>query len=594
MDNTTSGEGIPRATGFIDTPDTLDPRNWNYPIPPSATPPASIRWYRPSGVVLDQGEYGACSAFGSYGCVIDTPILEHSSHSGSAKPDASDAEALTLYYDAAYMDGRTDPLDITAGVSMQSCAAILKNDRKWISRYEWAFNWEQFLSSFSRGPIYGAFMTTSFLDVDASGHAHGGESTETAHAVVFDELDVENERIWFTNSWGTWGIDGRAWFTYAELESRLYGGDIKIAMCQLIPNGYTLTSGADYDRLYPNTYNGSLSTTLPGFQTISYTPTSSTNLAWVRLSLNMLIHNGSAWVSTAICPAVTSSFTVPSTGYSTSVYTTIPIPIEMVFSATSPLLTYTIDYWMDDNPSTIKSNTFNQYDTTYTSFSVGNLYSKTYFAIVRGVNTWAIGLSHGADTYLDRYSVISTPPKLVVGHTSGNGIFSDSTLRLHLEDTTRSIFPLTIHSDEGGRLGFVGTGSSLTGVFYLSSGLLSATNNTVDSSEEYSDVSFPKLWGRLRGGTWVSMGDVSLDYGIHEMTQSVPYGCKSVDLSIHTSRIHPPTTNYSSFTLLTGYLAQGHTATIHVVCGYSVDEFDITNAYLFFPVADPSFVSVSV
>jgi hypothetical protein len=64
----------------------------------------------------------------------------------------------------------------------------------------------------------------------ADGRVTPTGSIAGGHEFVADEVDAENERVWFSNSWGTgWGVEGRFFMTFADFGRLLAEqGDVTI------------------------------------------------------------------------------------------------------------------------------------------------------------------------------------------------------------------------------------------------------------------------------------------------------------------------------------------------------------------------------
>jgi hypothetical protein len=96
--------------------------------------------------------------------------------------------------------------------------------RGFISGYVHATSLEAALTALAAGPVIaGVNWYSSFDQPDAEGVISIGKraAVRGGHEICVDELDVENRRIGFTNSWGdSWGVGGRAymsWDTFGRL-----------------------------------------------------------------------------------------------------------------------------------------------------------------------------------------------------------------------------------------------------------------------------------------------------------------------------------------------------------------------------------------
>lgn len=127
--------------------------------------------------------------------------------------------AVELYADATLLDpwpGQYKPDD--TGSDGLSIAKVLKN-RGLISGYQHAFSLDAALTALAeRVVLLGLSWHSSMFEPDADGRLRISGPVEGGHEIAADQLDVENERVWFTNQWGAeWGHNGRAYFTFDDL-----------------------------------------------------------------------------------------------------------------------------------------------------------------------------------------------------------------------------------------------------------------------------------------------------------------------------------------------------------------------------------------
>jgi hypothetical protein len=144
-----------------------------------------------------------------------------------------ESAAIKLYSDATVIDeweGSYPPDD--TGSSGLAIAKVLKG-RGWISGYQHTFTFDDMKAALQNGPVLlGINWYNNFYDPSYDGEltVASDDSVAGGHEIVVDEIDVENKRIWITNSWGeNWGVDGRAWFSWETMERLLHeDGDVVV------------------------------------------------------------------------------------------------------------------------------------------------------------------------------------------------------------------------------------------------------------------------------------------------------------------------------------------------------------------------------
>lgn len=182
--------------------------------------------------ILDQGSLGSCTGNAGTGN-LGTGIYWAQ---GLTVLDPSDVNkdekfAVTLYSDATKIDpyrGTYPPID--TGSDGLSIAKVLKS-RGLISGYTHATSLEAFLTALSQGPvIVGIEWHENMFNVDQTGHVSITGKVVGGHEIVFDQLDIEHKRVWFSNSWGkSWGIGGRAYLTWDDMATLLAAeGDVTV------------------------------------------------------------------------------------------------------------------------------------------------------------------------------------------------------------------------------------------------------------------------------------------------------------------------------------------------------------------------------
>lgn len=182
--------------------------------------------------VLDQGDLGSCTGNAGTGC-LGTAAFWETTNTILSPTDANMDEqfAIKLYSDATKADNYQGdyPPDDTGSDGL-SIAKVLKS-RGLISGYTHATSLNAAITALATQPvIVGIDWYNDMFNPDADGRVHPTGGVAGGHEIVFDELDVENQRLWFTNSWGTsWGVDGRAYLTYDDFNKLMKrDGDVTV------------------------------------------------------------------------------------------------------------------------------------------------------------------------------------------------------------------------------------------------------------------------------------------------------------------------------------------------------------------------------
>jgi hypothetical protein len=220
-----------------------DPRSLDYltAAAPDMSALVSVRHQRMIPV-LDQGELGSCTGNAAEGCLGSSPFYDAIPVGAVGRPfPATDrasaghdeAQAVALYSAATNLDGYDGgwpPQDTGSdGLSVAKACQQLGL----ISGYQHATSLEAALTALAAGPVIaGINWYSSFDQPDAEGVISIGKraAVRGGHEICVDELDVENRRIGFTNSWGdSWGVGGRAymsWDTFGQLLAE--DGDVTV------------------------------------------------------------------------------------------------------------------------------------------------------------------------------------------------------------------------------------------------------------------------------------------------------------------------------------------------------------------------------
>ena len=206
-----------------------DPRSLAYPYKADeGSTLVSQRWTR-HVPTYDQGQLGSCVGNAVSGAVMTSPYFDQLTGITLTEQDA-----ISVYSDATKIDsapGQYPPTDTGSdGISGAKIAVT----RGWISGYQHAFTLNDALAALStHGPvIVGTNWYSGMFNPTTDGELtiNAGDSIAGGHEYILDEIDVPNQRVWMQNSWGTsWGVEGRAWMTWAMLQRLLSEqGDVTI------------------------------------------------------------------------------------------------------------------------------------------------------------------------------------------------------------------------------------------------------------------------------------------------------------------------------------------------------------------------------
>jgi hypothetical protein len=174
--------------------------------------------------VLDQGQLGSCTGNAGIGALGTDPYFETLVDPGAVRGTPGsrysfdEAGAVALYSAATKLDdapGSYPPDD--TGSDGLSVAKALKTAGE-ISGYQHTFTLTDALLALGKTPVItGVSWHEDMFQPDSDGRVHITGALAGGHEFVVDEIDVETERVWFTNSWGTsWGVNGRAYLTFDD------------------------------------------------------------------------------------------------------------------------------------------------------------------------------------------------------------------------------------------------------------------------------------------------------------------------------------------------------------------------------------------
>ncbi len=215
-----------------------DPRSRDYDVAHvlRAAPLVSKRWQRRIPV-LDQGNVGSCTGNGATGYAgtdnaVRQGVTAWRTPASGRRTKLTETWALDFYERETVIDGIPGvyPPDDT-GSSGLAAAKVLQQLGLCTS-YRHSFTAKTALAALSQiGPVLvGVKWFTGCDNPDPDGRIRPTGTVRGGHEIVFDEIDVENQRVWFTNSWGTsWSVAGRAYVSFSDFAAWIRdGGDVVI------------------------------------------------------------------------------------------------------------------------------------------------------------------------------------------------------------------------------------------------------------------------------------------------------------------------------------------------------------------------------
>lgn len=194
-------------------------------FPAELAPQIASVTHQSSGLPLDQGEAGSCTAEALCGCLNTEPAFEPDPPDATVQP-LTQAFAYSLYAREVALEGGTYPPDDPGGSGLLVCQAA--KSAGLISSYAHVFSAGDALKALMLRPgMFGINWYTSMDSPDSNGvvEVTPAATVRGGHEVFAYGLDVPDELIWFWNSWGaSFGVGGRFAMRFATAE-RLLGED---------------------------------------------------------------------------------------------------------------------------------------------------------------------------------------------------------------------------------------------------------------------------------------------------------------------------------------------------------------------------------
>jgi hypothetical protein len=181
--------------------------------------------HQATGLPLDQGQIGSCTANALCGALNSAPDFD-------GVTVLAEKDAVSLYELETQMEGKPYPPNDPGGSGLMVCKAA--KQRGLISSYAHAFGIQHALEALVLRPVItGVQWYTSFDSPDTSTglvEIAPGATVRGGHEIVADQIDADNQLVWFWNSWGpSFGIGGRFCMSYSTWEQLLQGqGDVTV------------------------------------------------------------------------------------------------------------------------------------------------------------------------------------------------------------------------------------------------------------------------------------------------------------------------------------------------------------------------------
>jgi hypothetical protein len=198
-----------------------DPRSLDFAAPRQ---PITSVCHRAEGLPLNQGEVGSCTAEALCGALDSEPNVDGRVF--------NQEDALKVYTEETILEKEPYPEHDPGGSGLEVCKAARKMGL--IQSYQHAFGVEHALEALVVRPVitginwYTSFdhpdPQTGLVEIAPDATVRGG------HEIVADEIDAENELVWFWNSWGSgWGVEGRFCMSFATWDQLLKEhGDVTV------------------------------------------------------------------------------------------------------------------------------------------------------------------------------------------------------------------------------------------------------------------------------------------------------------------------------------------------------------------------------
>ena len=180
--------------------------------------------HQATGLPLDQGQIGSCTANALCGALNSAPDFD-------GVTQLTEKDAVSLYELETQMEGNPYPPNDPGGSGLMVCKAAKR--RGLVSSYSHAFGVQHALEALVVRPVItGISWYSSFDTPDPAGLVAiaPGATIRGGHEIVADQIDADNQLVWFWNSWGTsYGVGGRFCMAFTTWEQLLENqGDVTV------------------------------------------------------------------------------------------------------------------------------------------------------------------------------------------------------------------------------------------------------------------------------------------------------------------------------------------------------------------------------
>lgn len=224
----------------LDRVRAVDVRSLNYLVRDTfetTLAPRSFTWRLP--LWLDQGREGACVGFGwAHELAAMPAMVEGITNIFAREKIYWPAQQIDPWPGGAYPGASP----IYEGTSVLAGAQVVQR-MGYIGEYRWALDLQDLILAVGyKGPaVIGVDWYEGMLDTDAAGYVHPTGQIVGGHCLIIHGVriikradgSINHYKSYFTlhNSWGSsWGVNGRARITFAEMLKLWPGGDFCIPM----------------------------------------------------------------------------------------------------------------------------------------------------------------------------------------------------------------------------------------------------------------------------------------------------------------------------------------------------------------------------
>ncbi len=199
-----------------------DPRSLNF-LAPRAPAIVSVT-HDATGLPLNQGQIGSCTANALCGALDSAPNF-------TGGTPLTETNAISVYEVETKLEGKPYPPNDPGGSGLMVCKAAQQMGL--ISSYQHALGIQHALEALVLRPVItGISWYTSFDTPSSAGliAIASGATVRGGHEIVADQIDADNQLVWFWNSWGTtWGVGGRFCMSYDTWDTLLQQqGDVTV------------------------------------------------------------------------------------------------------------------------------------------------------------------------------------------------------------------------------------------------------------------------------------------------------------------------------------------------------------------------------